>query len=245
MSLAGVITVCIGGVATHLLQAIRFVSRFIPAEPRPSLSMVLCLVTSVCIVCMVPVWVPLCMVAGLIFGVSVGTAHNFVALWTACTLSLMIGRYFFRVPIRERLFDGDLFAHRFLWRTSTRTDSWHSDSPRRHSSLTTETRYHGVVLTVEVPQFQFIDSVEDILVWQQRQVPWLFSPVEVPQILVINSVEDTPAVCFHSRIYPGLTLYGEEVPASFNRKFTSLAYCCEFYVPCVCRQGTTATGQCA
>ena len=73
------------------------------------------------------------------FGVPVGTTHNFVALWTACTLSLMIGRYFFRVPIRERLFDGDLFAHRFLWKTSTRTDSWHSDSPRRHSCLTTET----------------------------------------------------------------------------------------------------------
>ena len=30
-----------------------------------------------------------------------------------------------------------------------------------------------------------------------------------------------------------------------NRKFTSLAYCCEFCVLCVCRQGTTATRQCA
>ena len=29
-------------------------------------------------------------------------------------------------------------------------------------------------------------------VWQQRQVPWRFSPVEVPQILFIDSVEDTP-----------------------------------------------------
>ena len=47
--------------------------------------------------------------------------------------------------------------------------------------------------------------------WRQRQVAWLFSPVEVPQFLFINSVEDTPAECFHSRIYPGLTLYGEEV----------------------------------
>ena len=77
VSLAGVITDCIGGVATHRLQAIRFVSRFIPAELGPSLSMVLCLVTIVCNVCMVPVWVPLCMVAGLTFNVPVGTAHNF------------------------------------------------------------------------------------------------------------------------------------------------------------------------
>ena len=37
VSLAGVIAVCIGGVATHPLQAIRFVSRFIPADPGPSL----------------------------------------------------------------------------------------------------------------------------------------------------------------------------------------------------------------
>ena len=56
---------------------------------------------------MVPVWVPLCMVAGLIFGVPVGAAHNCVALWTGCTVSVMIGRYFFRKPIRESLFDGD------------------------------------------------------------------------------------------------------------------------------------------
>ena len=83
--------------------------------------MVLCLVTIVYIVGMVPVWVPLCMVAGLIFDVPVGT------------LSVMIGRFFYRVPIRESLFVGDAFAYRFMWRTSTRTDSWHSDSPRRLS----------------------------------------------------------------------------------------------------------------
>ena len=92
LSLAGVIAVCFGGVATYFFQSIRFVSRFIPAELGPSLSVVLCLVTIGCVVCMVPVWVPLCMVAGFIFGVPVGAAHNFVASWTGCTLSVMIGR---------------------------------------------------------------------------------------------------------------------------------------------------------
>lgn len=114
VSLAGVIAVCIGGVATHPLQAIRFVLRFIPADPGPAWSVVLCLVTIGCIVCMVPVWVPLCMVAGLIFGIPVGAAHNFVALWTGSTLSVVIGRYFFREPIRERLFDGDFPTSRRL-----------------------------------------------------------------------------------------------------------------------------------
>ena len=67
--------------------------------------MVLCLVTIVYIVGMVPVWVPLCMVAGLIFDVPLGT------------LSVMIGHYFYRVPIRESLFDGAAFAYRFMWRS--------------------------------------------------------------------------------------------------------------------------------
>ena len=150
--------------------------------------MVLCLVTIGCIVCMVPVWVPLCTVSGLIFGVPVGAAHNFVALWTGSTLSVVIGRYFFREPIRERLFDGDAFAYRFMWRTSTRTDSWHSDSPRRHACLTTETgtmalfspwrclrfsyrqRDGHSCLTTETGTMAFLASVTDTPVWQQRQI---------------------------------------------------------------------------
>ena len=36
------------------------------------------------------------MVAGLIFDVPVDAAHNFVALRIGCTLSVMIGRCFFR-----------------------------------------------------------------------------------------------------------------------------------------------------
>ena len=47
---------------------------------------------------------------------------------------------------------------------------------RRHSCLATETGTVAFFLTIEVPQFQFIDSVEDTLVWQKRQVPWRFSP---------------------------------------------------------------------
>ena len=44
-------------------------------------------------------------------------------------------------------------------------------------------RYRGVFLAMEVPQIQFIDSVEDTPVWQERQVPWRYSLVEVPQFL--------------------------------------------------------------
>ena len=36
---------------------------------------------------------------------------------------------------------------------------------------------------MEVPQIQFVDSVEGTPVWQERQVPWRYSLVEVPQFL--------------------------------------------------------------
>ena len=70
------------------------------------------------------------MVAGLIFGVPVGSAHNFVALWTGSTLSVMIGRYFFREPIREGLFDGGAFAYHFMWRFR-----WRGTAPLLHQFI--------------------------------------------------------------------------------------------------------------
>ena len=194
VSLARVIAVCIGGVATHPSRR----------EPGPSLSVVLCLVTIGRIVCMIPV-------SGLIFGVPVGAAHNFVALWTGCTLSVMIGRYFFREPIRA-----------LRWRRiclPVHVEDLHKDGFMA-LGLSTSTflfdnrdRYHGVVLTMEVPQIQLstarwtflfgnrdryhgfsrqwilvIDSVEDTPVWQQRQ----FTPRicrEPPVNIVLGSTE--------------------------------------------------------
>ena len=43
---------------------------------------------------MVPVWMLLFIVDGLFFGVTVGAAHNFVALWAENTLNIVSGRYF-------------------------------------------------------------------------------------------------------------------------------------------------------
>ena len=106
-------------------------------------------------------------------------------------------------------------------------------------------RYHGVsgIRQWRCHQFLVIDSVEDTLI--------LATETGTMAFLASGGASDSrhqqcgghSAVCFHSKIYPGLTLYGKEVSAPFNRKFTSLAYCCEFCVPCVCRQGTTATRQ--
>ena len=44
------------------------------------------------------------MVAGFVFGI---TAHNVVAVWTRSTLSVVVGRFFFRETIREKLFAAD------------------------------------------------------------------------------------------------------------------------------------------
>ena len=119
--------------------------------------------------------------SSVIFGVTVGAAHNFVALWAGSTLNVVIGRYFFREPIRERLFDGDFPA--------SRPDNVHllpkevgGKVAKMHFSLL------GAELIVLVGSAagtmaflasggasgSFIDSVEDTPVWRQRQVPWFF-----------------------------------------------------------------------
>ena len=53
------------------------------------------------IICVIPICVQLFMVAGFVFGI---TAHNVVAVWTESTLSVVVGRFFFRETIREKLF---------------------------------------------------------------------------------------------------------------------------------------------
>ena len=55
--------------------------------------------------CVIPICVQLFVVSGFVFGI---TAHNVVAVWTESTLSVVVGRFFFRETIREKLFCGQL-----------------------------------------------------------------------------------------------------------------------------------------
>ena len=125
--------------------------------------------------------------SSVIFGVTVGAAHNFVALWAGSTFNVVIGRYFFREPIRERLFDGDFPASRPHDNVHLLPKELGGKVAKMHFSLL------GAELIVLVGSaagtMAFLASggasgsfMEDNTVWQQRQVPWRFSPVEVPQI---------------------------------------------------------------
>ena len=45
------------------------------------------------IICVIPICVQLFVVAGFVFDI---TAHNVIAVWTESTLSVVVGRFFFR-----------------------------------------------------------------------------------------------------------------------------------------------------
>ena len=102
----------------------------------------------------------------------------------------------------------------------------YSDSRDGHFLFDNRDTYLGVSGSRQqrVPQFLFIDSVEVIPVWQQRRVPWRFSPVGVPQILFINIVEDTsvwqqrqiPAGSIHVSPRPFLTFQEQTVLPSHS-----------------------------
>ena len=53
------------------------------------------------IICVIPICSQLFLVAGFVFDI---TAHNVIAVWTGSTLSVVVGSFFFRETIREKLF---------------------------------------------------------------------------------------------------------------------------------------------
>lgn len=79
----------------------------IPKEPGWDWYCGLCLVTSAAIVCLTPIWPPLCMAAGMIFGFSWGALSNFFSIWSAAMISICIGRSILKDPVRNYLSKGE------------------------------------------------------------------------------------------------------------------------------------------
>ena len=61
------------------------------------------------IICVIPICVQLFVVAGFVFEI---TAHNVIAVWTESTLSVVVGRFFFRETIREKFFAANYLISR-------------------------------------------------------------------------------------------------------------------------------------
>jgi len=79
----------------------------LPKNPGMRWYLILGSVTVVSIVLLLPIWPPLCMASGLIFGLYYGAALNFVVIVTAAIISITIGRYFLQAPVRRWLETGE------------------------------------------------------------------------------------------------------------------------------------------
>lgn len=79
----------------------------LPKKPGLRWYLIFGSVTVVCIVILLPIWPPLCMASGLIFGLYYGAALNFVVIVSAAIISITIGRYFLQEPVRQWLASGE------------------------------------------------------------------------------------------------------------------------------------------
>lgn len=84
-----------------------------------------CIVTSLSIVILMPIWPPMCMASGLLFGLGGGTVLNFIAIVSAACISILLGRTFFRASIRSTISSYDMPWLRRWMRTLERDErSW-------------------------------------------------------------------------------------------------------------------------
>jgi len=80
---------------------LRQLLRLLPREPGWDWHVGLCALTLVSIVLCLPIWPPLCMASGLLFGAGPGTGVNFIAVYGASVASFLLGRWLLAAPIRQ------------------------------------------------------------------------------------------------------------------------------------------------
>lgn len=88
-------------------KCLRQVLNLLPEKPGWGWYVGLGVAISVSIVMLMPIWPPLCMTAGLIFGLRWGTVLNFFSITTAAVVSMCLGRFLLQEPIRHMLEQGD------------------------------------------------------------------------------------------------------------------------------------------
>lgn len=65
------------------------------------------IVTLFSIVLLLPIWPPMCMAAGLIFGIVWGGLLNFASIFGAAIVSILLGRFLLQAPIRRWIEEGN------------------------------------------------------------------------------------------------------------------------------------------
>eukprot|EP00747_Dinoflagellata_sp_TGD_P164827 gnl/TRDRNA2_/TRDRNA2_185297_c0_seq1.p1 gnl/TRDRNA2_/TRDRNA2_185297_c0~~gnl/TRDRNA2_/TRDRNA2_185297_c0_seq1.p1 ORF type:complete len:292 (+),score=39.81 gnl/TRDRNA2_/TRDRNA2_185297_c0_seq1:108-983(+) len=103
--------ICVGcGVVMIWLgpeNVLRWGLRLVPKDPGWDWYIGMGLVTSVSIVMLLPIWPPMCMAAGLFFGLWWGSLLNFFSIVLAAVVSFLIGRCILKEPIRNCIERGD------------------------------------------------------------------------------------------------------------------------------------------
>lgn len=84
-------------------EALRHVLHLLPERPGWGWFVGLGAATSVSIVMLMPIWPPLCMTAGLVFGMRWGAVLNFASITSAAVVSVCLGRWALQEPIRRML----------------------------------------------------------------------------------------------------------------------------------------------
>jgi len=85
---------------------LRHVFDFVPRRPGLAWGGSLCVVTAASIVMLLPIWPPLCIGNGLIFGLWQGAAVNIAAIVSAAVICILLGRGLLRDTTRSYIMDG-------------------------------------------------------------------------------------------------------------------------------------------
>lgn len=88
-------------------NVMRIIISMLPESPTLSFAVLMCLSTMFSIVVILPIWPPMCMLNGLVFGMVTGSILNFIAIFGAAFISIVLGRSLCQEAVRSCIFDGD------------------------------------------------------------------------------------------------------------------------------------------
>lgn len=97
-------------------KVLRFFLLLVPKKPGWGWYIGMGIFTALSIVMLMPIWPPMCMAAGLIFGLTWGMLLNFVSIMTAAIISILLGRTFLRDWLRTKLEEGEYPSTKRIFR---------------------------------------------------------------------------------------------------------------------------------
>lgn len=88
-------------------EILKWMFSYIPEKPTTTDALILIAVISLCVILSIPLWPPLCLVAGVMFGFWYGFVIIFVSLVIGSVASFYLGRTVLKEQIRSWIMDSD------------------------------------------------------------------------------------------------------------------------------------------